>query len=223
MLWKSKAWEESICVYVIIAHNLPGFSLRLDGFWGQVRNVRVFNLLLIPPKSHLINGLARQADFLWKLTKLIESQLFIETSPQQLISAEQMNRSTCTPRRCHYAWLPTGAVNGVSWGLWLFVVRQMAGNLMELRYRRGAGGPLGVIIRFKQGCVSSQTHPVLWSSPMTQNQSRHTERPGESESFCLIHVQTDTQLWSLENFLSQSKEPKTGNWKKKWYVECETT
>lgn len=41
MLWMAKAWEESICVYVITAHNLSGFSLRLDGFWGEVRNVHV--------------------------------------------------------------------------------------------------------------------------------------------------------------------------------------
>lgn len=69
MILFSKAWEESICVCVITAHNLSVFSLRLDGFWAQICHQLIF-----PPKIPL-NWTFRTSDWLSRDT-CVQSQLF---------------------------------------------------------------------------------------------------------------------------------------------------
>lgn len=234
MIWMCKAWEESICVYVITAHNLSGFSLRLDGFWGHIRYVHAFYLSLISPSSHLIKALACQIDFFRETFLFGDCHYFIQkenislsgnlyavntslfeeaearfyasnsltfgtgavwkdkTLRHLLTLVQQKNTgsfqdiythwSSMSGLRCyHYAWLPPGAVFAFCWVVWLFVVRQLAAQLLGLRY--GWRGPPGDIISFEQGHVymSLETHPVFWSSPLTLHQSRHAERHRTSQ------------------------------------------
>lgn len=107
---------------------------------------------------------------------------------------------------CHYAWLPPGAVSAFCWEFWLFVVRQLAGQLLGSRY-----GPLGVIINFEQGCVfgcvfgDSSCALIFSSDPASkpshwapQDQPRATCK---CESLCPMHVGTQIHTHTSRNFI----------------------
>lgn len=61
-----------------------------------------------------------------------------------------------------------------------FCSQAAEGQLLRLRYRSRSWGGSGVCWESSLTlsmcvCVTLETHPVLWSSPLSQHQSRHTE------------------------------------------------